>query len=229
MDGSPGGDTALGSRDVDRLVVGQVGRVVRCESTPGVQLLDAAGVPVVAVDEFLRSLAASDSPATTLYSYASALLRWWRFLAAIDVGWDRACRVEVRDFVLWLRGSRRHGSTVGFAPATINHNLAVLGSFYDERMAAGVGPVINPVPGVTADGQRRYAHHNPMEPFRRGPRAPLRQKVPQVGLKLPPCPRNRGNFIVRSDGLRPGSGVVGVLCEHRRSGVGTARVEYRQG
>ena len=88
MDGSPGGDTASGSRDVDRLVVGQVGRVVRCESTPGVQLLDAAGVPVVAVDEFLRSLAASDSPATTLYSYASALLRWWRFLAAIDVVWD---------------------------------------------------------------------------------------------------------------------------------------------
>lgn len=184
MDGSPGGDTASGSRDVDRLVVGQVGRVVRCESTPGVQLLDAAGVPVVAVDEFLRSLAASDSPATTLYSYASALLRWWRFLAAIDVVWDNAGRVDVRDFVLWLRGSSRHGSTLGFAPATINHNLAVLGSFYAERIGAGVGPVISPVPGVAAsDGQRRYAHHNPMEPFQRGPRAPLRQKVPQVGSR----------------------------------------------
>jgi hypothetical protein len=33
------------------------------------------------------------------------LLRWFRFLAAIDVSWNRARRADVRDFVLWLRSS----------------------------------------------------------------------------------------------------------------------------
>lgn len=31
------------------------------------------------------------------------LLRWWRFLQAVDVGWDRATRVEARDFSCWIQ------------------------------------------------------------------------------------------------------------------------------
>lgn len=69
----------------------------------------------------------------------------------------------------------------GYAPATINHNLAVLRSFYDDRLVTGSGPVINPVPSATArDGQRPGAHHNPMQPFAPHRRAPLRQKSPTV-------------------------------------------------
>jgi hypothetical protein len=30
------------------------------------------------------------------------LLRWFRFLWSIEVGWDRATRVEARDFCRWL-------------------------------------------------------------------------------------------------------------------------------
>ncbi len=183
-----------GPRDVTRLAVGRIGRVQRCAGPPGVRMLDAAGNPVAAVDGFLRSLSAGDASPATLYSYASALLRWWRFLAAIDVCWDRVSRVEVRDFVLWLRGiSRSSGrperggggrgrmAGSGYAPATINHNLAVLRSFYDDRLSAGLGPVVNPVPSATAgDGQRPGAHHNPMQPFSPHRRAPLRQKSPTV-------------------------------------------------
>ena len=161
-------------RDVTRLVVWRIGRLQRCSSPPGVRLLDASGEPVRPVDDFLRTLAAGDAPSTTLHSYASALLRWWRFLAAIDVSWDRASRVEVRDFVLWLRlstsstlphrGDDTRGGPAGsgYAPATINHNLAVSRSFSDERLSAGQGPVMNPVPG--GDRSRRAASGRASQP-----------------------------------------------------------------
>jgi hypothetical protein len=164
----PGGRIGAVPRDVTRLVVGRAGRIQRCTDPPGALLLDAAGTPVLTVDEFLRSLSAGGAPATTVYSYASALLRWWRFLAAVEVPWDRVSRVEVRDFVLWLRftpkgstavdgrdGARATMAGSGYAPATINHNLAVLLSFYDERLTAASGPVVNPVPSATGrDGER---------------------------------------------------------------------------
>ncbi len=157
------------------------GRVERGGGVPGVRLVDAAGGVVGPVDEFLRTMSASDSPSTTLYAYASALLRWWRFLAVIDVVWDRVGTVHVRDYVLWMRSTRRGPSTVGYAPATINHNLAVLRSFYEERLAGGAGPVMNPVP-VTADrdGRRRGRGRSSLERFGQRERAPLRQKQPTV-------------------------------------------------
>jgi hypothetical protein len=47
-------------------------------------------------------VACGSSPASCR-SYGYDLLRWLRFPAAVDVGWRRAQRSEVRDFVLWLR------------------------------------------------------------------------------------------------------------------------------
>lgn len=171
-------------REVSDLVVTTLGRVERHDGPPGVRLIDAAGEPVRDVNAFLWSLLANDSAPATLYSYASALLRWWRFLAAIGIEWDRVSRAEVRDFVLWLRSARPRNGGERYAPATINHNLAVLKSFYDERAAAGVGPVINPVPSASdADGRRLHSHHNPMEPFGSHRRAPLRQKAPPAGSR----------------------------------------------
>jgi hypothetical protein len=34
--------------------------------------------------------------AGSVRSYAYALHRWWRFLAAVDVAWDKATTTEVR-------------------------------------------------------------------------------------------------------------------------------------
>lgn len=180
------GGGEVGPRDIARLDVASSGRVDRLADLPWVELLDAAGSRVVPVDDFLRGLAANGSPTTTLYSYASSLLRWWRFLAAVDVVWDRATRVEVRDFVLWMRSRARRSPTagpttlVGYAPATINHSLAVLRVFYDDRLTVGEGPVINPVPTAVGPHGRVLAHHNPMEAFRTPRRAPFRQRVPEV-------------------------------------------------
>jgi site-specific recombinase XerD len=164
-----------------------------------VRMLDAAGHEVSAVTEFLRDLVAGRGSPGTAGSYAKALLRWWRFLAAVNVAWDRVERVDVRDFVLWMRTAMKPGMRAtgpvpgsvnqvtgkaypgaGYAPATINHNLSVIAAFYDFHATMGAGPVRNPVPvAASRTGSRLHAHHNPMEPFAPHRRAAYRQKVPK--------------------------------------------------
>jgi len=97
-------DAAIPELDVSGLVVARVGSV---EATTAAALpwvvLDGAGRPVAPVSEFLRELLTCGNTPASCRSYAYDLLRWFRFLAAADVGWSRARRVDVRDFVLWLR------------------------------------------------------------------------------------------------------------------------------
>ncbi|WP_344216666.1 site-specific integrase [Kribbella sancticallisti] len=119
-----------------------------------------------AASGFLRDLAASDCSLATLRSYAYDLLRWFRFLHARWTAWERVERVDVREFVEWLRDSSQRldrrldapapGSvnpvtgkaTLGtkYAARTINHHLSVLFGFYEWACAADLGPLINPVP-----------------------------------------------------------------------------------
>lgn len=167
-------------RDVTKLSVPAVGKVTQVAESPGTVLLDASGEPIPEVSEFFAAMLASGSSTGSLRSYGLALLRWWRFLAAVHVTWDRASRVEARDFVLWMRMVGPTGRGSGYAPTTINHALAVVKSFYADRAVSGQGPVVNPVPEAAhRDGRRVQAHHNPMAPFAPGPRAPFRQKVPE--------------------------------------------------
>jgi len=67
------------------------------------RLVDAGGVVVVPVAAFFTELAACGRPATTQRSYGMDLLRWFRFLWAVGVGWDQATQVEARDFCRWLQ------------------------------------------------------------------------------------------------------------------------------
>lgn len=153
------------------------------------------------VDALLRDLLACGSMASSCRSYAFDLLRWFRFLAAVEVRWDRATQAELRDFVLWLRtglnparvrrtvGGPEPGAAnlrtgkaslrVGYAPATINHAISVLAAFYDFHLQCGRGPVVSPVPPQSRTGQRAHAHHNPQEPFGLHRRAAYRQKNPE--------------------------------------------------
>lgn len=173
-----------GRGDVGSLVVEPVGEVRTTTTAVGVVLIDGAGAEVTAVTEFLASLLAGGASRGSAGSYAKALLRWWRFLGAVGVEWRRASRVDTVDFVLWMRGPNKRGpggrpARTAYAPATINHNLAVVRGFYLDRIAAGEGPVVNPVPEARGrHGQRRGAHHNPLEPPEQHRRAPLRQKTP---------------------------------------------------
>lgn len=167
-------------RDVTSLVVPAIGAVASIDGAPGTVLLDATGEPVEEVSEFFATMLACGASFSSLRSYCLALLRWWRFLAAVGVPWQRAGRVEARDFVLWMRLVGPAGRQRGYAPATINHALAVVKMFYADRIRASDGPLINPVPDADhRAGRRSQAHHNPMQPFTPGMRAPFRQRVPE--------------------------------------------------
>ena len=67
------------------------------------RLVDGDGAVVAPVAAFFAELAACGRPATTQRSYGMDLLRWFRFLWALGVGWDQATRVEARDFCRWLQ------------------------------------------------------------------------------------------------------------------------------
>ena len=132
---------------------------------------------------------------------ARDLLRWFRFLWALGVGWERATRSEARDFSRWLvvagkpaRSHWRHpdepaspasaGSV--YAASVRVHSETVLRGFYDFHRDAGSGPVLNPFPlDRSRRGRRAHAHHNPMEP----------QRDDRTGLYRPssvPSPRPSG-------------------------------------
>jgi site-specific recombinase XerD len=68
-------------------------------------LVDGDGFAVEPVAAFFAELAACGRPATTQRSYGMDLLRWFRFLWAVEVGWDQATRVEARDFCRWLQAT----------------------------------------------------------------------------------------------------------------------------
>lgn len=71
------------------------------------QLTDPAGSAVEAVSAFFRDLQASGRSEATLRSYGHDLLRWFRFLWAIEVPWARVTEVPQ---------SFRTGDPIGSSP-----------------------------------------------------------------------------------------------------------------
>ena len=97
-------DGDLPQRELSELVVPLSGAL---EATGDLflpyRLVDRDGVVVEPVAAFFAELAACGRPATTQRSYGMDLLRWFRFLWAIEVRWDQATRVEAREFCRWLQ------------------------------------------------------------------------------------------------------------------------------
>lgn len=179
------------------VVVPRLGRLVATgEVLEPYRLVDPHGCPVEAVSAFFSDLLAAGRSPATLRSYGMDLLRWFRFLWAVGVGWDRASRVEARDFSVVLsagakpvRPHWRHPELAAapsgrsdqdrYAPSVRAHSETVLRSFYDFHREVGSGPVLNPFPLERSRQDRRaYAHHNPMEP----------QRDERVGLYRPRVP-----------------------------------------
>lgn len=194
------------TRDLAGLVVPRSGRLIATgEKTEPYRLLDSGGVAVAPAAVFLRELLAAGRSALTLRSYGMDLLRWWRFLQAVDVGWDRATRVEARDFSCWIQltvkqrrrvdrsdgaGWAKHGAGEpnsvtgkpapgdGYAPATVAHSETVLRTFYDFHRDAGSGPILNPFPlDPSRRFRRAHAHRNPMDGWARERVGRYRPKV----------------------------------------------------
>jgi site-specific recombinase XerD len=193
-------------RDLAGLIVPRIGRLVDQTDVPGepYRLVDAAGVVIDPVGAFFRELLASGRSTTTVRSYGMDLLRWWRFLAAVDVVWNRAGRIEARDFSCWIQATAKSprpgmGSSVGgkaagtanpvtgkpspgsrYAVTTIAHSETVLRTFYEFHLDAGTGPIVNPFPlDRSRRSGRANGHHNPMTEFRRDRVGRYRPRVPQ--------------------------------------------------
>jgi hypothetical protein len=95
------------SRDLAELVVPRAGRlVVTGDRYLPYRMLGLDGMTVEPVTGFFRDLLAAGRSVSTVRSYGMDLLRWFRFLWATGVAWDRATRADARDFSRWLRYGR---------------------------------------------------------------------------------------------------------------------------
>ncbi len=92
------------SRDLAALVVQLVGGLSETgERYEPYRLVDADGMVVEPVASYFRDLLAAGRAESTVRSYGMDLLRWFRFLWAVGIVWDRVSRVEARDFSRWLQ------------------------------------------------------------------------------------------------------------------------------
>src|SRR3954464_7320613 len=90
-------------RDLTAVVVPQVGRLVATNDPwEPFRLVGPDGSAVEAVSAWFADLQAGGRSVATIRSYGHDLLRWFRFLWALGMTWDRATRTEARDFCRWL-------------------------------------------------------------------------------------------------------------------------------
>jgi integrase len=166
------------------LVVPLAGRLVAAgDRWEPCRLVDAAGTAVGPVGAYFGHLQAAGRAELTIGSYGMDLLRWFRFLWAAGVAWDRAARAEAGGFCRWLqlagkpvrphwrerdrpaRAAPVPASGEVYAPSVRAHSETVLRGFYDFHREAGTGPLVNPFPlDRSRRGGRAHAHRNPMEP-----------------------------------------------------------------
>ncbi len=198
------------ARDLSRLVVALRGSLERTgDLFEPFRLVDARGVVVAPSWAYLRELAACGRPAATQRSYGMDLLRWFRFLWAVEIGWDQATRAEARDFCSWIqladKPTRPHWRYPdGGAPGTRTRAAAGTPNPVTGKPSPGRGYATATVvhcesvlrafydfhleagsgPMVNPfplvrRGGRANARHNPMEPFVGGRTGRYRPKLAQ--------------------------------------------------
>ena len=158
------------ARDLSVLEVAAVGSLSATGSKwEPYRLRDPQGREVGAVAAFFSDLLAAGRSQATVRSYGMDLLRWFRFLWAVEVAWDRATRSEARDFCRWLaitNGVKGSGRGTPYSVSVRVHSETVLRCFYDFHRDVGTGPMVNPFPlDRSRRGGRAHAHHNPMDPY----------------------------------------------------------------
>lgn len=204
-------------RDVRSIKMPGWGRVAPVDDVVGWLVFDPDSAVVEPIRRFLVDFVARGSRGGSVRSYAYVLLRWWRWLRAVGVEWDKATPAEARDLVLWLQQAtkqRRAPRTVsavtagavnavtrkrhlgdGYEARTIRHNNAVVRSFYEFWIDRGGGPLINPV-RLDRQYRRPHAHHNPLEPFRSEGKIRYNPKLPKAK------PRAMPDVCIRCPSLR---------------------------
>jgi site-specific recombinase XerD len=182
--------------DLALTVVPLAGRLVETAERAGpYRVEDVEGTEVEPVSAYLHELIAAGRSVATIRSYAMDLLRWFRFLWAVGVPWNRVTQAEARDFARWLQVSGKpvhshwrrgvqptaeaRSSGQPYSASVRAHSETVLRGFYDFHREAGTGPILNPFPLDRLRRSRRaHAHHNPMEPHRNERAGRYRPVVP---------------------------------------------------
>lgn len=203
-----------------------------------VEVLDDAGQPIDAIGDFMRYLAARGCSPNTQAAYAYDLVHFTHFLHAHELTyadftprWSLhllaylrtiPSRGRVRRRGLVLCDTRDGQSVTRLSPATINHILAAVSSFYDYLILAGHLPTTeNPILKVEDPALARVAdRHRPFmgpasrqRPLRRAVRVKTIARLPrplspeQVALLLGTFHRRRDRamlLLMLQGGLRPG-------------------------
>jgi integrase len=193
------------------------------------------------IQRYLREFVARGKRPGSVRSYAYDLHRWWRFLAAIDIRWDKATSREARDFSLWLQTTvkpRKHARTKSAATAgkynpvtrkkalgddyaarTVRHNNSVVRSFYEHWIELGEGPLVNPMVRDRVGGQRANAHHNPLKPFRAEGGLRYNPKLPKQRPRSMPEERWRDLFAAMPSNRDRAILALAISCAARASEI----------
>ena len=132
-------------RDLATLVVLRVGVLRSVDNLwEPFQLVDPDGRVVGPVAKYLKDLQAAGRTTATQRSYGMALLRWFRFLWTVEVGWNEASRIEARDFSRWVQ--------IGGKPAVIHWRQAGDAPAPGSSAQAGSASIPNRVTGKAAPG-----------------------------------------------------------------------------
>ena len=89
-------------RDLSTIVLPKWGCVRADDGPPPLLVVDDGDEAIEPIRRYLRDLVSRGRSSSSVRSYADDLLRWWRWLRVIDVEWNKATAVDVKDFVLWL-------------------------------------------------------------------------------------------------------------------------------
>ncbi|MEV7198268.1 tyrosine-type recombinase/integrase [Streptomyces sp. NPDC093510] len=139
-------------RDLKHLVVPEAGRLEETGAQwEPYRLLDGDDLVIAPVAVYFAELLAAHRSLATLRSYGNDLLRWWRFLVAVGVPWDRAVRADARDFIRWMQ--------VADKPVRTHWRYRDRGSSAPVARAVRRGPPpgsVNPVTGKATPG-RKYS------------------------------------------------------------------------
>jgi site-specific recombinase XerD len=134
---------------------------------------------------FLEQLTVRGRSSYTLRTYALGLEDFLGWLDLEGVGLGEVDRVVVVSYVTWFARGERDGVVVGRAPATVNHRVSVLASFFawlvERDRVAGSGVwASRPSPVPPGSAPMAGGHGMPgRDAPRRGRRGDLRRRVPQ--------------------------------------------------
>jgi hypothetical protein len=79
-------------RNIAAIQLPRWGRVVSNEGPVPWPVVDDDGVMVEPIRRYLADFVARDTCLGSVRSYCYALMRWWRWLRAVDVEWNRPHR-----------------------------------------------------------------------------------------------------------------------------------------